>query len=275
MRSPARRVAAGALASGRRYGWGRTLSQALRLRRPWSYLAAAVLGARGPLRYELRATGVQVLLRHGTGDTTTLDEVFCSSAYEPPDIVRSALQELDRPPRVLDLGANVGLFSAFVMGRWPGAQITAFEPDPENLELLRGCVALNRAQADVAIVDAAAAAADGTMHFVAGLAATSHRAQPDEQSTTIEVPAVDALEHIAGADLVKIDVEGGEWELLRDARLALGGQQALVLEHHGRHCPTRDPRATATQLLQAAGYEVHARGPAVAGVGMLWAWRYS
>ena len=35
-----------------------------------------------------------------------------------------------------DLGANVGLFAASCLERWPDAQIVAVEPDPENLQLL-------------------------------------------------------------------------------------------------------------------------------------------
>jgi len=250
------------------------LSQALRLRRPWRYLGSIVLRRRGPRRYEVRVSGAQVLLRHGSRDISTFDEVFCSAVYEPPDVVLSALEDLDRPPRMVDLGANVGLFSAFAVGRWPGAQITAFEPDPENLVLLRSSAALNRARGNIDVVEAAAAGTSGTIPFVGGLNAGSYRADPDEDATSVEVRAVDVFEHLGGADLVKIDIEGGEWELLCDKRLAMTGAQALVLEHHGRRCPTGDPRGTATQLLTAAGYEVHSPGPAINGVGMLWAWRY-
>ncbi len=272
-KSPSRRVAAAALRACRRWAWGRTLSQALRLRKPWRYLMPVLLRHKGARYYELRGTGVHVLLRHGSSDITTFDEVFCSSAYEPPADVAACLAELGRPPRVVDLGANIGLFSAFGMGRWPGAQITAVEPDPESIAMLRACFARNRAGGDVAVVNAAAAASAGVMRFVAGLAAESHRAHPDEHAATVEVPMIDAFEHLAGADLVKIDIEGGEWELLGDARFATSGVRALVLEHHGRHCPTEDPRAAATRLLVGAGYEVRADTPSVRGVGLLWAWR--
>lgn len=273
-RSPARRMLGPAAAACRRFAWGQTLSQALALRRPWRYLGAAVLRRPGARHYVVRASGVEVLLRHGSRDIDTFDEMFCSAAYEPPDVVLLALQDLDRPPRIVDLGANVGLFSAFALGRWPGAQITALEPDPENVVLLRSCADLNHVRGEIAVVEAAAAASSGTMRFVAGLAAGSHRAGPAEGATSVEVRAVDVFEHIGGADLVKIDIEGGEWELLGDGRLARGGARALVLEHHGRHCPTDDPRAMATAQLIEAGYEVHAPEAAVNGVGMLWAWRY-
>lgn len=228
-----------------------------------------------PRCYALRGSEIRVLLRHGSRDVVTFDEVFCSAAYEPPPVVVSALRDLGRPPRVLDLGANVGLFSAFVLERWPGATITALEPDPDNLSLLKACANLNRSHGDLQVVDAAAAASAGTMRFVAGLNAESHRAHPDEDVASVVVRAVDAYEHIANVDLVKIDIEGGEWELLADPRLAtaFGAFQALVLEHHGRHCPTDNPRATATQLLAAAGFDVQPQGAMVGGVGLLWSVR--
>lgn len=268
-----RRVAGVAMASCRRFAWGRTLSQGVRLRRPWRYLAWALLRPSVAQRYEVRATGVQVLLRHDTSDISTFDEVFCSSVYEPPDAIACALQGLGRPLRILDLGANVGLFSAFAIGRWPGAHITAFEPDPDNLGSLRAIAALNRARGRIEIVDAAAGATAGTARFVPGLAAESHMAHPDEDRPSIDVDVLDVLEHIAGADLVKIDIEGGEWALLGDARMALAGTRAIVLEHHGRHSPGGDARSAARRLLSTAGYEVLDRGPAVDNVGMLWAWR--
>lgn len=253
------------------------MSQALRVRRPWRYLLSEALGPAQPRRYVLRTSGVEVLVRHRSRDTVTFDEVFCSAAYEPPPGVAAALHALGRPPRVLDLGANVGLYSAFAVGRWPGATITAVEPDHENLLLLNACATLNRSHGDIQVLDAAAAASAGTMRFVAGLAAESHRAHPDEEAGSVAVPAVDAVELMGAADLVKIDIEGGEWELLGDPRLAaaVGSFQALVLEHHGRHCPTHDPRGTATRLLAAAGFEVAPRGAIVGGVGMLWATRSS
>lgn len=253
------------------------MSQALRVHRPWRYLLSEALGPAKPRRYVLRASGIEVLVRHRSRDIVTFDEVFCSAAYEPPPAVAAALHDLGRPPRVLDLGANVGLYSAFALGRWPGATITAVEPDHENLLLLNACATLNRSRGHIQVVDAAAAASAGTMRFVAGLAAESHRAHPDEDASSVAVRAVDAVELMTAAELVKIDIEGGEWELLGDPRLAaaFGTFQALVLEHHGRHCPTHDPRGTATRLLAAAGFEVAPQGEIVGGVGMLWATRSS
>ena len=64
---------------------------------------------------------------------------------------------------------------------------------------------------------------------------------------------VDVMAQIADADLVKIDIEGGEWMLLEDPRFADSPPGALVFEYHPRFCPSGDPRERAESLLAAAG----------------------
>src|SRR5204863_1001831 len=63
--------------------------------------------------YRLRHSDVRVAVRHHTADLMVLDEVFSQREYAPPDPVASALNAL-RPLRVADLGANIGVFGAWV-----------------------------------------------------------------------------------------------------------------------------------------------------------------
>ena len=207
---------------------------------------------------------VTVMVRHGTPDLGVLHEVFAERIYAPP-------RPLGRPARILDLGGNVGLFGAWALARWPAAEITSVEPDPTNLEVLGACRAAN-AGARWRVVAAAAAARPGALALTAGRFAVSSLAEPGAPHA-ISVPAVDVLPWLAAADLAKVDVEGGEWELLADPRLATAGPPALVLEYHPHRCPAEDPAATARALLEAAGYGVEAVRPRSDGVGMLWAFR--
>jgi hypothetical protein len=119
----------------------------------------------------------------------------------------------------------------------------------------------------------AAAARPDPLAFVADRGPESHLAGPHEADSAQLVEAVDIFELLDHVDLLKIDIEGGEWQLLADPRLASLEARVIVLEHHGRHAPTQDPRAAATDLLHRAGYTVAAGGPQQLGVGMLWAWR--
>jgi Methyltransferase FkbM domain len=80
----------------------------------------------------------------------------------------------------------------------------------------------------------------------------------------------DVLESFAEADLVKIDIEGGEWALMADPRF--GSADTIVLEYHATGCPQPDLHAAARRLLEGHGYELV---PLFEGddFGMVWAFR--
>jgi FkbM family methyltransferase len=208
--------------------------------------------------------GGRVFIRHATPDVVTLDEVFYTRDYEFPADVSA---RLDRSPRVLDLGANIGLFGVFVLERFPGARITAVEPDAANAAVLRRCAAANTPEAWT-IVEAAAATHEGTVPFVSGQFSLSQVAEGGEPT-----PAVDALVLLDDAELGKLDIEGSEWELLSDPRLAGVKSEALVVEYHAHRCPGDDPRETALELLRVAGYDARPAGRDRAGHGIVWATR--
>ena len=45
------------------------------------------------------------------------------------------------PPVILDIGANIGAFTRWASLRWPGCEIHAYEPNPDNFALLKRTVA--------------------------------------------------------------------------------------------------------------------------------------
>lgn len=57
-------------------------------------------------------------------------EVFVDQVYTRD------FPDLPPAPCVIDVGANIGLFSLFIKQRYPQAQIHAFEPSPAHFELL-------------------------------------------------------------------------------------------------------------------------------------------
>jgi FkbM family methyltransferase len=220
--------------------------------------------------YRLRGSGVAIALRHHTGDVMVLDEIFSQQEYEPPREVEVALSALPAAPRIVDLGANIGLFGAWALGRFPEATIVAVEADPANAEIHRRTIEANGLDARWRLVEAFAATAPGLIHFAAGKHAISHAAAGEKDS--IEVPAVDVLPELGTADLVKIDIEGAEWDLLADPRFRDIRPRAVVLEYHAEGCPGADARAAAEQGLGAAGLEVvHVRRKPQFGAGLLWA----
>lgn len=246
-----------------------TLACSRLLTTPWRFVARELRGAPGVHSYALRRGGT-VCLHHRSPDLGILDEVFRLGWYTLPDAARARLAALDRPLRVADLGAHVGTFGVWAVTEFPAAEITAFEPDPQNLEALRCAVSANRAGDRWRVVDACAAAADGTLSFAAYRSSGSHVVDGDAPGA-LQLVARDVFPELHRADLVKIDIEGSEWPILTDDRFPELAAPVLVLEYHPEQCPTATPRATAEQLLRDAGYDTFDIWHDPAGVGMLWA----
>lgn len=179
--------------------------------------------------------------------------MFVLNDYEPPPAVAERLALLGRPPRVLDLGGNIGMFAVWCREQWPEAQVVSVEPDPENLRLLHQTASSG---GGIEVVAACAGRSDGTVRFVAGKFTESHVADPDSIEETIEVPCVDIFPLAQSADLVKVDIEGSEWEILADPRLGALSTAVWVMEWHADQCPHPAPSAAARAALEGAGFDV-------------------
>ena len=120
---------------------------------------------------------------------------------------------------VVDIGAHLGYFTLQAARRvGPQGRVFAFEPNPDTLPFLRANVDANGVADRVTIVDRALAARTGTATlFVApsGDTTSLHPGEPDVTERTVELVAADDV--LAGAvpDVVKLDVEGGEVEVLQ------------------------------------------------------------
>jgi FkbM family methyltransferase len=197
-----------------------------------------------------------------------LDEIFSQREYEFPEPAEAALAAVGASPNVADLGANIGLFGAWVLGRFQEAHIVAFEADPSNATVHRSTIAANRSADRWQLVEAFAATHDGWASFAAGYHATSHEGGGE---TAIQVRAVDVFGHLERVDLLKIDIEGSEWPLLADRRFTETPATVVVLEYHAEGCPAPDPTAAAERMLLDAGYDVvHGSTKPAYGAGVVW-----
>jgi FkbM family methyltransferase len=239
--------------------------------RPARFLVREVAGADGTSCYGLRDSDLNVCIRHRTPDVYALDQAFQEGHFEIPGRILDVLTRRAGPLQILDLGANIGLFGIAVLKRFPDAELVAFEPDASNAAVLRAVVAANGRERNWHVVEACAAARDGVVPFEVGRFGVSRVAE--DGPGTAEMPAKDVFPYLAAADLAKIDIEGAEWEILEDARLAEAPVSALHVEYHGRLGAGEDPAAHAEQLLERAGYRVLPFRRHSEREGILWAWR--
>lgn len=141
-------------------------------------------------------------------------------------------------PRIVDCGANIGLSIIFFKALHPGADIVAFEPDPVTFARLKDTIDRNGLR-DVRLVNAAVAEEEKTMTLYRGEGDAGSIVSsldpgwggPAEES----VPAVRLSGTIqAPIDLLKLDVEGAEYGVIRDlvATGAIANVREAIIEFH-------------------------------------------
>jgi FkbM family methyltransferase len=154
---------------------------------------------------------------------------------------------------VYDIGANIGLYSRFLIQRFHASKVYAFEPMSQNRPQLARNLQLGGCAGQVVVLPFAVADEDGTTTFqvddvtsfsgtlnaVTGGAASPSRKQYNLPPITecVQVVQLDTVILDRGLmlpDVIKMDIEGAEAMALRGARKLLREQKpALVIELHG------------------------------------------
>ena len=170
--------------------------------------------ADGLLHLRLHGLANPLLLRADpkTDDRQTVWELFFHRPYDGrlPFNYRT----------VLDLGANVGLTLAYLVYRkCPLEQYVGVEPDPQTFAVLQKQVAGLGMQDKSSLFNVAASDRDGVLRFHTSGQSIIHQVG---ETGDLEVPGrtVGGLLDEAGledVDLMKLDIEGGERQVIADA----------------------------------------------------------
>jgi len=160
-------------------------------------------------------------------DVLVAREVFLDGDYVIPEALR--------PATIVDLGANSGIAARFLSAMFPSARIVAAEPDPRNLARLHRNVA---GLGQVRVVEAAVAPEPGTANFVVaseGWASALSDGGPAEGTIEVACVTLDSLLDSGKADLLKVDIEGGEWPLLEAGALQAASDCIVGEAHYDGH----------------------------------------
>jgi FkbM family methyltransferase len=197
--------------------------------------------------------GIHLVYRRNRGDIQSVREIFCDRHYRIPSSIR--------PRTLVDLGANIGLASVWFARRYGVERVVAVEPVGANAAIACRNLACNGVEGEV--LEAAIGPSRGRVVFELadasnlGRVATGPEARPPAPAAVgagpassprgrdgaggpgeglIEVEMItmhDVLARLgAGADLVKLDIEGGEDALLQGDVSWLDHVGAIVAELH-------------------------------------------
>jgi FkbM family methyltransferase len=245
-----------------------------RLRPIWTAIRTHPIAAREPLRAAARVLWWQIRRRlsarampvpfvngatfHVFHNRPASTAVWYYRLPDPDDML-FALHLLRPGDTFLDGGANVGVWS--VLAASAGAGVVAVEPVPDTFAVLESELAVNRFPIPPRAVCAALAAEPGVVRM------TADRDSANQVTTDggVEVPArtLDDLTADTRPTLVKLDLEGYEYEALRGAGLTLRSPTllALVIETFRRHNLSTPLLQNIERLLAEHGFHPFAYDP--------------
>jgi FkbM family methyltransferase len=137
-------------------------------------------------------------------------------------------------PLIIDCGANIGISVLYFKALAPQAKIIAYEPDTANFELLQKNTQHLK---NVQNVKAAVWINEHDLQFE-DVGAQGSKISTGNTAHGISLKIVKAVRlrtllQNEAVDLLKIDIEGAEYEVIKDCKDALSNVKNIFLEYHG------------------------------------------
>jgi len=182
-------------------------------------------------------TKTKLTFRGRSTDFVTFRQIFFSRQYDFPGLPRTA-------KTIVDLGANIGLSAVFFAHRYPQAKIVAVEPDGENFDmLLNNCSSIsNVTVCRRAIMGGQgwAASYDGGNKLEENAIVFQEVSGQEVCKTSVPCTSLvrflddNAISHV---DVLKIDVEGAEAVIFRNAKDWIHRCDVILVEPHDDQIP--------------------------------------
>ena len=233
----------------------------------WSLLAS--IGARRHGDLEFRQGDTVISCPNVPGARVPVFEVFAEDAYRNGWFSAGLTN-----PKVLDIGGHIGCFTVDICRVVPGATVHAYEASPTTAAYLERNVARNVPDGRATVFNEALSSANGTLKLIdnAGASGLNSINGASTGGTTVEVPAVSfrtALDRLGGTvDVVKMDIEGGEYAVLAGSDPAeWAPAQRVVMEYHDVE---GHDFAEVEKFFDTAGLKVVRHEPVTDRLGVVW-----
>lgn len=199
----------------------------------------------GTLTLHPRDLEQSIFVRRGDSDYRAFKQIFLRKEYalgeDAEDIVKlryDAILGAGDIPVIVDAGANIGLTSIWFSTHYPKATIVAIEPDATNHAMLvRNTAELGNVIPLHSAIGSKAGLVDVNLRSGQSWASTTARS---ESGSTKIITIMDAVRRVPrGIPLiVKIDIEGFEYDLFADNLSWLDEACCVFVEPHDWLFPT-------------------------------------
>lgn len=206
----------------------------------------------------VRAAGKKVVLHYPAESGAVCDFIGCCvhNGYG----LRRQIKDVKT---VLDIGANVGFFSIAARAHYPDARIHSYEPNPRVFKFLKS----NTEQLGIEVYQEAVGADEGAVAMADTGESNQARTIVSAQGDIPKIALQRAVERLGGAvDLLKLDCEGGEWDLFKSAA-PWANIRDLRMEYHLFDSHTLED---VEQTLKKLGFRIIRFEPS-GGFGLIWA----
>jgi len=147
----------------------------------------------------------------------TITEIFITKNYNPPGM------EIEEKDVIIDIGANIGIFSIYASKKAPKGKIYAFEPFKTHFLKLNKNLKLNKIK-NIKTFSLAVDKDNKPKSFFISKTHTGNHSLLKNENTTLETKTecislkeVFKQNKIKKCDFIKIDCEGGEYDILYGA----------------------------------------------------------
>lgn len=176
-----------------------------------------------------------IYLRTHSGDIFVFYEIFMEDTYQLPKEWTKDVKS------IVDLGANIGMTTLYYYQIFPEAHFVCVEAAPTNFEILQKNLSHISSKNKLTAIEGAIYSESGEVAFETEAIAWGGKINKETQGTvTTKVRAYDMPEIMNQAgieqiDILKIDIEGGEEELLGKNTEWLSKVKVIIIELHGHY----------------------------------------
>ena len=178
------------------------------------------------LKYHMYKNKYKIAFRDAPVFLVSINELFINEFYK--------FRPITDQPKIIDCGSYIGTSILYFKVNYPNAIVTGFEPDETNYSIVKENLENWNFQ-DTRVTNAAIWTNNDSISFYAKGSMAS-RIEPgvdnDGNRKVVSCVRLKDLLH-EEIDFLKIDIEGAEYEVLKDCAANLDLVKNLFVEYHG------------------------------------------